>query len=166
MSDPEPGDERPAPRPAARVIVLDQRSRVLLFKAVTPDGVEIWFTPGGGVEQGETHEAAALRELREETGLASATLGPWVWRRRHVWRYGGRLIESIERFYVVHTQSFEVNSDGWEELEARYMLDHRWWSVPEILAATDLEFAPRRLGELLRPIVAGELPEEPIDTGT
>ncbi len=159
-------DERPAPRPAARVIVLDGRSRVLLFKAVTPNGVEIWFTPGGGVEDGETHEAAALRELREETGLGEATLGPWVWRRRHVWRYGGRLIESIERFYVVRTERFEVSFDDLEELEASYMLDHRWWSVPEILAATDLEFAPRRLGELLAPIVAGELPEQPIDTGT
>lgn len=159
-------DERPVPRPASRVIVLDERSRVLLFKAVTPDGVEIWFTPGGGVEDGETHEAAALRELREETGLSSATLGPWVWRRCHVWRYGGRLIESIERFFVVHTERFEVSFDDLEELEASYMLDHRWWSVSEILAATDLEFAPRRLGELLGPIVAGELPEQPIDTGT
>jgi 8-oxo-dGTP pyrophosphatase MutT (NUDIX family) len=157
--------EVPTPRPSARVLVLDQRSHVLLFKAVTPDGVEIWFTPGGGLDEGETYESAALRELEEETGLTGVELGPWVWRRRHVWRYGGRLIESIERFFIVRTETFDVVSDGWEDLEAQYMLAHRWWSVPEILAATDLEFAPRRLGELLAPIVAGDLPDEPIDTG-
>ncbi len=45
-------------------IVTDDAGRVLL---VREDGR--WLAPGGEVEDGETHEDALVRELREETGI-------------------------------------------------------------------------------------------------
>ena len=65
-----------APVVAVGVLLLDG-DRVLLVKRGRPPQVGRWTVPGGGVELGETLEEAALRELREETGLA-CTLGPVV----------------------------------------------------------------------------------------
>ena len=66
-------------RPTARLLVLDPADRVLLFSATDPRG-QVWFTPGGGVHRGESLEAAAVRELAEETGhvRAEADIGPLV----------------------------------------------------------------------------------------
>jgi 8-oxo-dGTP pyrophosphatase MutT (NUDIX family) len=56
---------------SARVILLDASDRLLLVRSATTHGQpDAWFTPGGGVEDGEDLASAAARELQEETGLA------------------------------------------------------------------------------------------------
>lgn len=49
-----------------KIIARDADGRVLLVKARY---LEQWTLPGGGVHKRETPEAAAARELREETGI-------------------------------------------------------------------------------------------------
>lgn len=58
-----------SPVPAAGVIVLSGR-HVLLIRRGTPPNLGAWSLPGGRIQPGETARAAALREVREETGLA------------------------------------------------------------------------------------------------
>lgn len=57
------------PIPATCVVVADDRDRVVLVKRSVAPKKGFWCLPGGFMELGESPEAAALRELTEETGL-------------------------------------------------------------------------------------------------
>jgi 8-oxo-dGTP diphosphatase len=57
------------PIPASCLVVVDNRNRVLLVKRSVEPKKGFWCLPGGFMELGESPEKAALRELKEETGL-------------------------------------------------------------------------------------------------
>ena len=147
-------------REAARVVLVSGDDRVLLFHGNTDRG-PAWTTPGGMVEPGETYEAAALRELWEETGRDDIHLGPWIWHRRRVRRLAdGTVLDSRSRFFVARTSAFEIDLDSVpaeEDIQA-----YRWWSLPEIAGEDPVRFIPQRLAELLVPIFAGDIPTEPV----
>jgi ADP-ribose pyrophosphatase YjhB (NUDIX family) len=105
-------NDAPILRPAARVLVIDEQDRLLLLLANVADGV--WITPGDALEPGETAEQAALRELREETGIDSAELSPCVWTRVHHFVWGGQRYEQQERFFVARMEAPTITFDGWE----------------------------------------------------
>src|SRR5215471_12909073 len=61
--------ERNRPWLAADSVVFDDAGAVLLIRRKNPPFQGMFALPGGFVEAGETTEAAALRELKEETGI-------------------------------------------------------------------------------------------------
>ena len=150
-------------RDAARAIVVDDAGRVLLVRFRFERG-DLWATPGGGLEPGETDEDALRRELREEAGLRDAPVGPVVWVREHVipiFGWDGQR----ERFHVVRVPAFEPSPElSSAQLNAEAVVELRWWT-PEELRATDDEFAPRRLPELLARLLRDGPPREPLEIG-
>jgi 8-oxo-dGTP diphosphatase len=62
------------PVPAAGVVCL-RGEEVLLIRRGKPPRMGEWSLPGGRIEFGERAADAALRELREETGVEAELLG-------------------------------------------------------------------------------------------
>jgi 8-oxo-dGTP pyrophosphatase MutT (NUDIX family) len=149
------------------VLLIDDADRLLLLRMRTDDPARfgdhdhVWLTPGGGVEPGETHEQAALRELFEETRIDDQPLGALAFvRDREV---DG--VKTHDRFYVVRVPSgTPIDSTGTTAHEQLNGLGHRWFSADEIQAREAEEmFLPIGLGGLAAEVVsAGGSPPEPI----
>src|SRR5437762_291303 len=61
-------------RPNVGVVLFNVDGRVWLGRRAHTPGPFNWQFPQGGVDKGEELEAAAKRELQEETGVVSAEL--------------------------------------------------------------------------------------------
>ena len=154
----------PAPTPirrdTARVLVVDEDDRLLLFSyAGQPTR---WWTVGGGVGPGETYEEAALRELREETGLVGVDLSAEVWRGRPwIAHWGDAVYEVHQRYFVVKVPRCDIDTLGFEDFERSTVSGHRWWTSKELAATSDI-LRPAGLPQLFGQLLAHGLPVEPI----
>lgn len=120
-------------RRVARVIMVDAAGAVLLCRYAeigARGAVSYWVPPGGALESGEDYRAAAAREVREETGLAVEP-GAELCERRFEFRLQGRLVDQIERYFVVRLPSAKpaVNNMSTEDIQ-----ELRWWSRDELRA--------------------------------
>jgi 8-oxo-dGTP pyrophosphatase MutT (NUDIX family) len=152
-------------RVSAWVLVIDEASRILLVSSRDPDDdIVVWYTPGGRLEEGEDLRTAALREINEELGLQLEELIGPVWERYFPHTFAGKSIEAHEWFFLSHVQASAITDVAETGEGARYFEEWRWWSLEE-LRAFDGILAPRRIADLLEPLLRGELPSAPITTG-
>lgn len=108
-----------------RGVVIDGEGRVLLVKHTYLHG---WWLPGGGVERGQSCEAALAREMREEAGviiqgrptLVSVHSNERFFRGDHV------LVYRIDRFALTdRTSCGEIAETGWFDPRALPEDTHR-----------------------------------------
>lgn len=154
-----PTRDEPLEREAARVLLLDERDRVLLVSHLPGDGRRVWTAPGGGLEPDEDHPAAARRELTEELGL-EVEPGPCVWTRSATFAFRGVWLRQHERWHLTRG---ELDAAGAPLVDVGTG-QARWWTLPE-LEATDEHLAPRRLPEALAALLAQGPPSGPVDVG-
>jgi len=141
-------------RKAGRVIVLDPDDRVLLFRYDDPPpNGRHWCTPGGGLNEGESYAAGALRELTEETGWTDVPLGDEVHERELTMGYGRRIVRQHERLFLarVGTPRREVADVAGMHATDR-IAAWRWWTLAELEATTEVIW-PRGLAGLIRSVV-------------
>jgi 8-oxo-dGTP pyrophosphatase MutT (NUDIX family) len=140
-------------RRAARVVLIDAADRTLLLRGGDParPGLRWWFTPGGGLDDGETPAEGAARELFEETGLrvAPADLGEPVWHQVTHFSYNSREYRQDQEFFLFRVPEWQVDTAGFDPEEQRTIDDHRWWSVAELETTAETIY-PEELAELLR----------------
>ncbi|MEV0296820.1 NUDIX domain-containing protein [Nocardia sp. NPDC050710] len=160
---PNPAQDPPAVlRTSARLLLIDETDRLLLFSSTDDsDGHTFWCPIGGGREAGETLEQTAAREAREETGLTELPLGPEVWRRRAFGTWGGTTYDCREHFFLVRVDKFDIDTTGFTEDERISITGHRWWTLDELNATSD-RLVPADLGSLLADLLISGPPDEPI----
>jgi hypothetical protein len=104
-----------------------------------------------------------MTELAEEVGLHTIDLGPCVWRRIAEFSFRGVHYRQQERIFLAHAEPFEFDHSRLDKVEVGIVLGYQWWTIDEIESATNLDFWPRGLAQLLRPLVLGEVPRVPLE---
>lgn len=147
----------PRLRQAVRALLLDEDDHVLLVHfdeegRYVPGG--FWACPGGGIDPGETPEAALRRELAEQLGLDTADVQGPVWRLTRLFpmeHWDGQ----TDVTHLVRAAHFDPRPRV--DLVAEGVHDIRWFS-PWELAAAEVTFSPRDLHAQLAIVLAEGVP--------
>ncbi len=134
-------DQKPVP---AVGIVCFKGDDVLLIQRGTKPLAGEWSIPGGRIEFGERAEAAALRELKEETGVTAQLTGLIdVVDAIFTSRESG----AVTRHYVLFDYAAEYVSG---DAQAGDDAAHAEWIAPDRLAQLPLWDETRRIIEQAR----------------
>jgi len=90
-------------------VIVFRRSPQNKIEFLLLNSGRFWGFPKGHLEKGESDADAALRELREETGISDAQLIPgFAQEIRYFYRGGKNLIDKTVVFFIAETQARSV----------------------------------------------------------
>ena len=114
--------------------VFNDKGEVLLQRR---GDTSLWGFPGGAVELGETPERAAVRELKEETGLdVEVTRLIGVFTEFDMKYPNGDEAQCISVVYELRVVGGELRVDGSETLELAFFAPH---AAPELFCRQHTE---------------------------
>ncbi|NWJ96961.1 MAG: NUDIX hydrolase [Chloroflexi bacterium] len=121
------------PRPAAGVVAMNGAGQVMLVdhdRFITQE--RAWEIPAGQIDTNEELEAAARRELLEESGCTGGEL-------TYLGRYRPSIGSTNQLFILYFAQGVEQTAPIHDTNE---IIAARWFSVPEIRAMIDQNQIP------------------------
>jgi 8-oxo-dGTP pyrophosphatase MutT (NUDIX family) len=100
--------------------------RIALAARRTRKGELVWGLPKGGIDEGESEVDAAIREVREETGL-EAVVEEDLGQIRYMYVWEGVRVRKAVRFFLMRATGGDVSQHD-DEME-----DVRWFTVPSAI---------------------------------
>ncbi|MCK4103392.1 NUDIX hydrolase [Acinetobacter radioresistens] len=140
-------------RRSSRLLVINENLEVLLFQFFHTDdalaGQTHWATVGGGVENNETFEQAACRELFEETGIVRDDVGNCVATRNFEMSLpSSEIVISDEKFFIVFIREHEVKTSNWTDHERKVIRKSNWWNLNDLRETNETVF-PNNIPDIL-----------------
>lgn len=130
----------PIRRTTARVLPVNVEGEVLLLQDQDPahPGVLRWISIGGAVDDGESLVEAALRELREETGIEAepSELTSPLLRSTYDHSWDGTAYRSDSTFFgLLLDRDVPVTFAHLEEAEIGNVVAAQWWRPADLADA-------------------------------
>lgn len=107
------GDQMPL---VAGVLLEQDGMYLLLQHKVPPDAYELWGWPAGLVDEGQSLEATAIREAKEETNFDVRLL-----RKLGIYQSGAQ--DAIKHLYAAEITGGELSIDSIEIMDAKWLTE-------------------------------------------
>ena len=116
-------------------------------------GVGGGIAENGKILRGRDNAAGEFGHMVVSMGNETCSCG----RRGHLEAYASG--KAMQKLYADRTGKIL------EAIEVEALKEHRWWNISDIEASKEI-FVPRMISKLLKPIIEGKIPPNPIDAGT